>query len=296
MITMRLVMNNSILKLCGAAFLCLVLSACEQNSPSINDADDKSQQSSETTADVLALVNGEEITQDDIDFMIERTFSGAEQLFFDQKMQDKVLESLIAATAMRQQMKASLSEDQLKEIADKTRAYQDELFVKEYLVQHASPVPVSTKQVTQYYKEYPEEFGGGESRLFEMLLGSSELSDEQREQLLTSISSLQSDSNWSLVAKSNNNLEYKKATLQPGLFSKKIELEVGALSKGEASNTIFIDGRLHVFRVLAINSIAPKPLSGVSAQIRKKLSALQLKKAVKSASEEAVSQANVVRN
>ena len=94
-------MNNSILKYCAAALFCLVLTACEQSSEPKDDANEQSQQSSESTADVLASVNGEAITQNDIDFMIERTFSGAEQLFFDQKMQDKVLDSLIASTAMR---------------------------------------------------------------------------------------------------------------------------------------------------------------------------------------------------
>jgi len=257
-------MNNSILKYCAAALFCLVLTACEQSSESKDDANQQSQQSSESTADVLASVNGEAITQDDIDFMIERTFSGAEQLFFDQKMQDKVLDSLIASTAMRQQMKASLSDAELKAIADKTRAYQDELFVKEYLVQHASPTPVSTELVKQYYQDYPEEFGGGESRLFEMLLGSEKLSDQQRQELLDSASSIRTSSNWPQVAATNNQLEYKKATLQPGLFSRKIELEVNALTKGQTSSIIFIDGKPHVFRVLMVNTIAPKPLSEVT--------------------------------
>ena len=52
----------------------------------------------ESLSEVLASVNGESITQDDVDFMISRTFSGSEQLFFNEEMQAKVLDSLIAVS------------------------------------------------------------------------------------------------------------------------------------------------------------------------------------------------------
>jgi len=101
----------------------------------------------------LATVNGEAITQDDIDFMITRTFSGSEQLFFNDEMQAKILDSLI----------------RLSDIKNRTKAFEEELFVKEYLTEFATPEPVSSKMVQDYYQQYPEEFGGGESREFEML-------------------------------------------------------------------------------------------------------------------------------
>ena len=101
---------------------------------SCNDEQAEQSSSQETSSSVvLAKVNSQPITQKDVDFMIQRTFSNAEKALLNQQTRDNVMQSLIASTAMKQVMLNELSEEQIELIESKTKAYQEELYVKEYL-------------------------------------------------------------------------------------------------------------------------------------------------------------------
>jgi len=84
--------------------------------------------------------------------------------------------------------------------------------------------------------------------------------------------------------------------MQPGLFDPALEGAVKNATLNQASGVVMVKGVPHYVRLLQTKPLTVKPLNEVSAQIRKKLAALQLKKAVKSASETAVSEATVTRN
>lgn len=277
-----------------ALLLMLSLAACNQ-APSNPESSLDSPEQQDVSA-VLATVNGEAITQNDVEFMINRTFSGADQLFFDDTMQGKVLDSLIASKAMKQSMASSLDADTLLDIQKRTDAFNEELFVKEYLVQHATPQPVSSAMVNDYYERYPEEFGGGESRVFEMLSTANTPNETQRDAILNAVATLKTNSDWAAYAANNElGLVHKKATMRPGLFNSNIENAVKLAALNSASDVVLVNGIPHLIRVLKVSTLPPKPLNEVSAQIRKKLAALQLKKAVKEASATAIANASVTK-
>jgi hypothetical protein len=274
---------------------CLLLVACEQATIELKGEPEVSTEQ-EDQSEVLAKVNGEPITQDDIDFMIQRTFSGSEQLFFNEEMQGKVLESLIASKAMQQKMRATLSEDRLADIKSRTMAFEEELYVKEYLTEFATPEPVSSKMVQDYYQQYPEEFGGGDSIAFEMLATTTKPSADQRDAILAQARVIKDSADWSAFANDNElGLVYKNVVLQSGLLAPELERAVKNTKVGETSDMVLIKGVPHAVRVTSVTTLPAKPLSAVSAQIRKKLAALQLKKSVKAASEAAISEAKVER-
>lgn len=274
---------------------CLLLVACEQATIELKGEPEVSTEQ-EDQSEVLAKVNGEPITQDDIDFMIQRTFSGSEQLFFNEEMQGKVLESLIASKAMQQKMRATLSEDRLADIKSRTMAFEEELYVKEYLTEFATPEPVSSKMVQDYYQQYPEEFGGGDSIAFEMLATTTKPSADQRDAILAQAQVIKDSADWSAFANDNElGLVYKNVVLQSVLLAPELERAVKNTKVGETSDMVLIKGVPHAVRVTSVTTLPAKPLSAVSAQIRKKLAALQLKKSVKAASEAAISEAKVER-
>ena len=270
---------------------CLFVSACEQQASDVTESPKQ-----EIQLDVLASVNGEVITQADIDFMIGRTFSGSEQLFFNDEMQAKVLDSLIASKAMQHKMRATLPDAKLADIKNRTMAFEEELFVKEYLTEFATPEPVSSKMVQDYYNQYPEEFGGGERRAFEMLATTTKPPEATRDVIFAMAETIKGKANWSNFANNNDvGLVHKVATMQPGLFAPALERTVKSTKVGQTSDVVLIKGVPHMVRVTSTNVLPVKPLSEVSANIRKKLSALQLKKSVKSASKAAILDATVER-
>lgn len=277
-----------------APMLCVgFISACS-NEKTPNDSATNAGESNANYQTSLVTVNGESISKNDVDFMIGRTFSGAEQLFFNDEMQSKVLESLVASTAMRQKMLSELSPDQIHDIEQRTKAYREELFVKEYLVQNATPEPVSTQMVKSYYEQYPEEFGGGDSRLFEMLTTPKSASDEVRNSFLQKTGNAADNRDWNALAQPAQVLVYTRSEAQAGLLDPKLDSALNALKVGDVSNVVMIDGAPHILRLLETKKLPAEPLHTVSASIRKKLAAIQLKKAVKAASERAISESEVV--
>ncbi len=245
---------------------------------------------------VLAKVNGEPITDEDVDLALERTFSTVDLMLAGQDLRDKVLDSLIASRAMKQAVAKEMSEEEIEGIRRKVRAYQEELFVKEYLQRHAAPEPVTAEMVAQYYGEHPEQFGAEALRDFELLKAPAKQNEAARDKLLNAIPAIRGEVNWTKVAKSlaaQYGLQYQQGRSKTGLLHPKLDEALQRLDKGATSDVIYIDGQLHLVRLRDVTRTSPKPLSEVSADIRKKLAPRQLKKAVRQLSERARSEADV---
>lgn len=262
-------------------FLSIGLTGCDQK---------QERQDTAQSSLVLAKVNGEEITEDDLLFSIERTFSQADMFNFDESLRQKVLDSLIASRAMKQLALQELSEDQLQKIANLTRVYQEELYVKEYLQAHVTPTPVTPEMINEYYEKHPEEFGSLDIRDYEMLVAPANISDAMRDDLLGSIPEIRQTTNWSSSAAKWDErwgLRHQKARVTEGLLNKVLEQQVNALDKGNTSNVFYIDGQLHLVRVTNLVKTPPKSLAEVSGDIRQRLAPIMLREAVKNASQEA---------
>ena len=271
-----------------------LLVAC--NNAANDSAHSQSAHSQGVDSPTLATVNDEKITQADVDFMIQRTFSGAEQFFVDEQAQRKVLESLIATRAMKQSMLAELPANELRAIELKANAYQEELYVKAYLVEHATPQPVSTAMVENYYHANQQEFGGGEVKTFEMLRAQSQPDEAQRDAILSAFNQAKSAPDWEQFSASISqslNLTYSESIMRPGLLDSALESALQGLAKGQISQVVLVSGVPHILRVRDISTLSAKPLASVSADIRKKLAAQQLRKAIKKASDDVIQTANI---
>jgi EpsD family peptidyl-prolyl cis-trans isomerase len=273
-------MRNLFLKLLGlslvATLVCTGLSAC-------------SQKNGQKNSPVAATVNGEEITEADIDFMMERTFKQQELVTIDESLRQKVLESLISSRAMQQSVKKEMNADEQDRIARSVKAYEEELFVKEYLQKHVTPEPVTAEMVQQYYDQHPEQFGSEEIRDFELLKAPSGLDDKQRDKLLKQIAAIRTAQNWPTSTKpwqQEFGLQYLQGRSKAGLLDKTIEQTLQRLKKGETSDVFYVEGQLHLVRVNNITTTSAKPIAEVSGEIRKKLAPLMLRNAVKKVSDD----------
>jgi len=270
-------------------FAILIINGCDQK------ASEPAEGSSALVSEILATVNGEAITQQDVDSMIQRTFSDFEQALLNKQTQGNVLQSLIASKAMQQVMRQELSKQQIELIENKTKAYQEELYVKEYLLKNATLKPVSTKAIQSYYERNIEEFGGGESTTIELLKSASKPTESQRDAILTAVAKLKLESDWSKFANTNTDLglQHFRSVVQPGLFDPVIEQTIKPLKRGDVSGVVFVKQIPHIIKIVDKQAISAKPLASVSAIIRKKLAAVELKKAIKDASDGVVQKVDV---
>ncbi|WP_189398886.1 peptidylprolyl isomerase [Arenicella chitinivorans] len=250
----------------------------------------------DSTNPVLATVNGEAITQADVDFMLTRLFGNPTAPAITDSVKEKALQSLIASSAMRQVVDKTLSTERKTDLAQRVRAFEEELYVKEYLSVHAKPMPIDSIRIQDYYDRNPTKFGGGDEHLITMLSLTKQAGDAERNQFIALSDELKKQQDWASYAKSSSlNLRYQEVTLRPGLMDATIEQVVTGLKPGNASDVFFSLGKPYIVRLTSVRSIPPKPLAEVRDEIRKILGAEQMRTLVKRASEQALESAEVVR-
>ncbi|GAA5215841.1 peptidyl-prolyl cis-trans isomerase [Corallincola platygyrae] len=260
-----------------------VLCACSEQLPS----DPVSNQSQ---SPVLVMVNGEAITENDVEFAIQKTFSEAELMLADEGLRKKVLESLVASRAMRHAASLELTLDERERIAQRVASYEEELYVREYLRMHTTPQPVTTAMVEAYYNKHPEYFGADDVLELSVLTMSADADEANKQWFLQHVGKLKKVDDWAEQAAQwqSKQLTFSRQRVEQSKLPPKLKASVPALAIGSVSSVVVDNGQMQVVKVTERQSIPPKPLAEVSAEIRKRLAPVNVKRAVKTASEKAV--------
>jgi hypothetical protein len=247
---------------------------------------------------VLAEVEGTQITKYDVELAIKSMFgeSGAGQL--DEASKKRVLESLVQSRAMASKRAQELSAQETAELERKVAVYREELLVKQYLIAHTKPEGVSTQMVEAYYAQHPEQFGGKHTRAYELIASTRELLDAERGCVITALKDPGAHKDWPAwvaeLQKKNLPVSYQRGAGTDAVLHPSLQTLVTRLGIGESSALTFVQGRAYVLRVTGETQAPAKPLSEVSAEIRKTLVPVQLKKSVKEASDQVLKSAKVV--
>ena len=245
----------------------------------------------------LATVDDSIITRDQLELTIERTLGDSAPLFASAEVERKILESLVSSRAMALLAERELSPSERAQLDLKAQAYREELLVRHYLEAHATPEPITTEQVADYYNRHPDEFGGGVERSFETISSSQALEEPQRSELITLLSgpSVQENDWQTLVVawrETGKPLEYRQNRLKPEMLEQPLRGLVESTPVGGIA-PLLVDGQLVLVRVTAEQRLPARPLAEVSNAIREKLAPQALKQAVKSLSTQALQEVNV---
>jgi len=276
-----------------ALIFTLALSGCSQD-----DVNEISKVAVEKQEVVLVSVDGEVIDDEDLDSAIVNTLGEYAAFQLEQAGRQKVLKSLVVSKAMAITQTKKLNEDEINAIERKVKAYREKLLVKRYLKDNVVPIPVTKAMVEEYYQQNPELFGGKIISTFEVVKGLTKVEGPARNKIITVITDLAKNKDWkATVAKLKNSglqLEYSKGALSGKMLKSDIDSILKNLSLNQASNVHYIDGLPLIARVINKKTIAPKPLSLVSDDIKKSLAPIQLKKAVRNVSDEILKKVSVV--
>jgi hypothetical protein len=247
---------------------------------------------------VLARVAGEPITRYDLEQTIQSTLGEASAGRLDEAGRKKILESLVAGRAIAQAQEAALKPEEIAEIDKKTQAYREQLLVKQYLAKHAAPQPVTQDMVRDYYQAHPERFGGRTIRSYEMLAGKRQLKTTERDDLIKAMQGAAVKKDWQQWVQSLQQqgypIELRQGQVDEKLLHPRLRQLMMSLQKGQTSQLSFIEGQAYIIRVVDEKQLPPRPLNEVSAQIRKALVPVQLKKAVKQASDQVLQTTEVI--
>lgn len=245
----------------------------------------------------LVTVDESPITRAQLELTIERTLGDSAPLFANEEVERKILDSLVSSRAMALLAERELDASEKQQLDLKAQAYREELLVRHYLQEHATPEPVSTEMVADYYNRHPDEFGGGVEKSFEIIASTTELDERQRSELIALLSGTEAQKgDWQALVASwraaGRPLEYRQNKLRPEMLDQPLRSLVETTAAGGLA-PLYTDGQLMLVRVTAEQQLPAKPLAEVSGAIREKLAPQALKKAVKELSAQALEQVKV---
>lgn len=247
-------------------------------------------------SNVLASVNEQPITEFQLERAVNRTLGDSAALYADQKLYQKMLQSLIVSRSMSLLAEKQLDEEETALLDEKVRSYREELLVKQYLQANTTVEPVTAEQVKNYYDNNSGEFGADLLKEFEFIVSLGKLQAQDKVNLLKKFESAKEQTDWkewaTLLSKPSSSVTYKKAKSKLSLLSQPIKKLVTDTAVGQISEVHFGE-QLIIVRVINETKLEAKPLSAVSVEIRKKLAPVNMKKAVKEASQLAKKQVEV---
>ena len=274
----------------------LLLTGCDRADKQPGPATDQSSATDDASpAAVLAYVDGTPITEQELDFAKVRIFGGVDGRVALAGAEDKLLESLVASRALALRAESSLTAEEKRELDYKVAGYREELLVKHYLTSHVTASPVTSEMVSNYYNDHPEEFGGDTEKTFEYVTTVGDLASEDRHRWIRALGTLANEGDWQawVAAQQDPAIVFRQAKTRAGILDEPLRSLVQGTAKGTTSG-LHNGSQLMIVRVTDAVTVAPRPLTEVSAEIRRKLAPVQLRKAVKALSEAAIKESKVV--
>jgi hypothetical protein len=243
---------------------------------------------------VLALVDGTPITKLQLTQAMERFFSAQQEISGRDRVERQVLRSLIDSRAIARLAEKEIDPWEKQDLEAKVAAYREELLVKAYIQEHATPQPITSELVEKYYNQHPEAFGGGTTNSFEMIRTTRALKDDERKQLIQLLGGLSSQQDWQSWAEKHAELPigWRSLSAKSDLLKQPLKNLVTSTKAG-ATSDLHIGDQLTIVRVSAKDELPVKPLMQVSAEIRRKLAPIKMKDAIKAITQQAEQQVKI---
>ncbi|MCU0664721.1 MAG: peptidylprolyl isomerase [Myxococcota bacterium] len=247
---------------------------------------------------VRAEVEGQPITDYDIDLAVLSTLGSGAAGKLDEKQRRPVLESLVASRLMARKMEAQLDDQHKAALERSVAAYREKLLVEQYLAKNAPPAPANDEAVERYYQEHLSQFGALATKTYEMLATTRALIPTERTAFLEAAKTADQQPDWGALAEALRQqglpVTLRQGEVKASLLHRSLLSKLEGLDKGQPAVIAFVDGKAHLARIVEVQRTEPKPLSEVSGEIRNKLEATSLREAIGKASKQVLVGAKVV--
>lgn len=246
----------------------------------------------------LASVNGSIIGSEDLSVYMARTVGSDYAAMADANLEKNVLESLIASRAISQKSLESMSNDERLTMEKRVAQFREELLVKRYLLEHATPEAIGHEDIRVYYDSNAEEFAGKEERLYEFLTVSPQQYKSNPSAAMELISSAKTERNWAeFVVRANKaagiSLVRNTQSFVGEGSGSSIEKSVIALTPNKMSKVIFENGAPYIAKLISVSTRPSKSFEESRAEISKRLLPARIKGSVKKLSSEILATAKI---
>lgn len=272
-------------RLNGLALAC-ALTACNKAKPGTEPGDQP-----------VAKVNGTVITRSDVDLAAKRSLGELAIGSIQRAAYPRLIEAAVRSRAIAMASEKELSAAEKQSLERELAAYREQLLVRQFLNRHYPPKPVTPEMALDYYKHYPERFGGGSERRYELVGATQALSSDERVRLLAKLSDGVSKQDWKAWAeelqKQGLPVTFLASSSADSLLHPKLRTLLDGLKTGTASSVVFVDGRAYVGRVTSEDARPPKPFDTVREQIERSLMPAQVSAALEQAAGDVLKNAKV---
>lgn len=289
------------------AILLLTLAACTTDDKDDNNAVESQANSTPTLGvlngeeDLLATVNGSPIGRDDLAVYTSRTIGSSYAGLTDNKIEERILQSLVASRAIAQAQLKLMANDDINLLEKRVAQFREELLVKRYLLDNADPHSISDAEIKRYYEKNLAEFNGQQERRYELLTVPKLDYKKAPKAAMDLLSHAKTESEWAAYVLSDEATQNAGPKLQHNILNtigsdnlSQVETAVTALAVGKMSRIILENGSPYIVRLLDIKQKPAKTLVQARAEISKRLLPASIKKSVKSISEQVLAESTVI--
>ncbi|GGX56082.1 peptidyl-prolyl cis-trans isomerase [Saccharospirillum salsuginis] len=270
----------------------VLLTACSDKEPA-TATEPTVDESAEKVVEGWATVNDSVLTDDEFEAAVDRFFGDQ---IVDARALRNIRESLITSRALSQHAEQSLDADTLRSIELATQAYREEKLIAAYLDQVTTPEPVSAQAVKAYYENHLEDFGAASVKRLEVLRINFEEQGQQAAEAARLLGRVDERDDWATWSQkqADGSVRHMRVAANDQL-SARLRAAIKPLGTDQVTGVIVEGDTAYRIRVLGVDRIPPKPLGEVSADIRRRLAANQLKQAISEVSEDVLSDSTIER-
>lgn len=289
------------------AILLLTLAACTTDDKDDNNAVESQANSTPILGvlngeeDLLATVNGSPIGRDDLAVYTSRTIGSSYAGLTDNKIEERILQSLVASRAIAQAQLKLMANDDINLLEKRVAQFREELLVKRYLLDNADPHSISDAEIKHYYEQNIAEFNGQQEHRYELLTVPKLDYKKAPKAAMDLLSHAKTESEWAAYVLSDEVTQNAGPKLQHNILNtigsdnlSQVETAVTALAVGKMSRIILENGSPYIVRLLDIKQKPAKTLVQARAEISKRLLPASIKKSVKSISEQVLAESTVI--
>ena len=247
--------------------------------------------------DVVARVNGKEITRYDVELQGKHSLGQLSVGSIERVAYPKLVEATIQSKAIALAAEKELTATERLALEKEVAAHREQLLVRQYLKRHGPPKPVTPEMALDYYKQHPERFGASKQKTYQLVGTTRVLAGSERAALLRDFEAAATQGDWKAwaedLAKRGHAVAYSEAAAGDRLLHPKLRELLSGLKPGQAPTPVFIQGRAYVARVAGEAEQPPRAFDEVREDIERLLGPSQVSAAVERAAHEVMKTARV---
>lgn len=227
-----------------------------------------------TASPVLVTVDGEPITQRDVESSAGETLGALGKVMLEGANRRTILQGLVTRKAMAKLEEKQLDVVEREAMEADVRAYRERLLARRYIERHATSLDPSEQDVKAYYESHAERFGARSLKTFEMLATDFSKAGPSRTERLRMLKEIETSPDWAEQSKLpayTGWARHVRGSSELGSLAAPLRKKIQGLSKDDPAAIVLAREQAYMVRVTGVTVREPRGLDVVRHEIKETL-------------------------